>query len=57
MDVDGSSHLSADSKPKSIGLVWVLMATQRSVCMNQMNRVSSRSDHGDENSRSDLFAA
>ena len=46
VDVDGSSHLSADSQPKSVGLVCGLAATRRSVCIHQMNRVNSRSDHG-----------
>ena len=41
VDVDGSI-LSADSQPKSIGLVWGLAATRRSVCIRQMNRVNSR---------------
>jgi len=50
VDVDRSSHLSADSQPKSVGLVWGLAATQRSVCIHQMNRVNSRSDHGHEDS-------
>ena len=50
VDVDGSSHLSADSQPKSVGLVWGLAATQRSVCIHQMNQVKSRSDHGYEDS-------
>ena len=49
VDVDGSS-LSADSQPKSVGLVCGLTATQRSVCIHQMNRVNSRSDHGHEHS-------
>jgi len=49
-DVDGSSHLSADSQPKSVGLVWGLAATQHSVCIHQMNRVNSRTDHGQEDS-------
>ena len=48
--VDGSSHLSADSQSKSVGLVWGLAATQHSVCIRQMNRVNSRSDHGHEDS-------
>ena len=48
VDVDDSSHLSADSQPKSVGLVWGLAATRRSVCIHQMNRVNSRSDHGHE---------
>ena len=50
MDVDGSSHLSADSQPKSVGLVWGLAATRRSVCIHPMNRVNSRSDHGHDDS-------
>ena len=50
VDVDGSSHLSADSQPKSAGLVWELAATRRSVCIHQMNRVNSRSDHGHDDS-------
>ena len=50
VDVDGSSHLSADSQPKSAGLVWGLAATRRSVCIHQMNWVNSRSDHGHEDS-------
>jgi len=50
VDGDGSSHLSADSQPKSVGLVWGLAATQRSVCIHQMNWVNSRSDHGHEDS-------
>jgi len=43
VDVDGSSHLSTDSQPKSVGLVWGLAATRCSVCIHQMNRVNSRS--------------
>ena len=50
VDVDGSSHLSADSQPKSVGLVCGLAATRRSVCIHQMNRVNSRSDHGHDDS-------
>jgi len=50
VDVDGSSHLSADSQPKSVGLVCGLAATQRSVCIHQMNQVNSRSDHGHKDS-------
>ena len=46
MDVDGSSRLSADSQPKSVGLVWELVATQRSVCIHQMNRVNSHDGFG-----------
>jgi len=43
VDVDGRSQFSADSQPKSIGLVWELAATRRSVCIHQMN---SRNDFG-----------
>jgi len=31
-----------DSQPKSVGLVWGLAATRRSVCIHQMIRVNSR---------------
>jgi len=54
VDVDGSSHLSADSQPKSVGLVWGLAANQRSVCIHQMNLVNSRSDHGHEDSTTNI---
>jgi len=50
VDVDGSSHLLADSQPKLVGLVRGLAATRRSVCIHQMNWVNSRSDHGHEDS-------
>jgi len=35
---------------ESVGLVWGLAATRHSVCIHQMNRVNSRSDHGHEDS-------
>ena len=47
VDVDHSCQFLADSQPKSIGLVWGLAATQRSVCIHQMNRMKSRNDFGD----------
>ena len=49
VDVDGRCHFSADSQPKSIGLVQGLAATRRSVYIHQMNQVNSRYDsgHGD----------
>jgi len=50
VDVDGSSQFSADSQPKSIGLVWGLAATRRSVYIHQMNRVNSRNDFGHDDS-------
>jgi len=46
VDVDSSCQFSVDSQPKSIVLVLGLVATQRSVCIHQMNRVNSRSDFG-----------
>jgi len=46
VDVDGSCQFSADSQPKSIGLVCWLAATRRSVYIHQMNRVNSRNDFG-----------
>ena len=46
VDVDDSCQFSADSQPKSTGLVWGLAATRRSVCINQINRVNSRNDFG-----------
>jgi len=55
VDVDGSSLLSADSQPKSVGLVWGLAATRHSVCIHKMNRVNSRSDHGHKDSASVSF--
>ena len=50
VDVDGNCQFSADSQPKSIGLVWGLAATRRSVCIHQMNRVNSRNDFGHDDS-------
>ena len=34
------------TQPKSIGLVWGLTATRRSICIHQMNQVNSRNDFG-----------
>jgi len=50
MDVDSSSQFSADSQPKSLGLLWGLAATRRSVYIHQMNRVNSRNDFGRDDS-------
>ena len=50
VDVDDSCQFSADSQPKSTGLVWGLAATQRSVYIHQMNRVNSRNDFGHDDS-------
>jgi len=46
VDMDDSCQFSADSQPKSTGLVWGLAATRRSVYVHQMNRVNSRNDFG-----------
>ena len=37
-------------KPKSIGLIWGLAATRRSVYIHQMNRVNSCNDFGHDDS-------
>ena len=50
VDVDDSCQFSADSQPKSIGLVCGLTATRRSVYIHQMNRVNSRNDFSHDNS-------
>ena len=50
VDVDGSCQFSADSQTQSIGLVWGLAATRRSVYIHQMNRVNSRNDFGHDDS-------
>ena len=47
---DCSSQFSADSQPKSVGLVSGLAATRRSVCIHQMNLVNSRNDFGHDDS-------
>jgi len=36
---DGS--LNVDSQPKSVGLVWGLVAAWCSICIHRMNRVNS----------------
>jgi len=57
VDVDDSCQLSVDSQPKSIGLVWGLAATRRSVYIHQMNRVSSRNDFGHDDSTINIVIA
>jgi len=52
--VDSSSQFSADSQPKSTGLVWGLAATRRSVYLHQMNRVNSRNDFGHDDSTTNI---
>jgi len=48
--MDDTCQFSADSQPKSAGLVWGLAATRRSVYIHQMNRVNSRNDFGHDDS-------
>ena len=50
VDVYHSCQLSADSQPKSIGLVCGLAATRRSVYIHLMNRLNSRNDFGHDDS-------
>jgi len=57
VDVDRSSQFSADSQPKSIGLVWGLAATRRSVYIHQMNRVNSRNDFDHDDSTINIVMA
>ena len=57
VDVDDSCQFSVDSQPKSIGLVWGLAATWRSVYIHQMNRVNSRSDFGHDDSTINIVVA
>ena len=57
VDVDDSCRLSADSQPKSTGLVWGLAATRRSVYIHQMNRVNSRNDFGHDDSTINIVMA
>jgi len=55
VDVDGTSRFPADSQPKSIGLVWGLAATWRSVYIHQMNRMNSGNDFGHDDSTIVMF--
>ena len=57
VDVDDSCQFSADSQPKSTGLVWGLAATRRSVYIHQLNRVNSRNDFGHDNSTINIVMA
>jgi len=45
-----AANIRQTHSPKSIGFVWGLAATRRSVYIRQMNRVNSRSDFGHNNS-------
>ena len=57
VEVDDSCQLSADLQPKSIGLVWGLAATRRSVYIHQMNPVNSRNDFGHDDSTINIVMA
>jgi len=57
VDVDDSCQFSANSQPKSTGLVWGLAATRHSICIHQMNRVNSRSDIGHDDSTINIVMA
>jgi len=57
VDVADSCQFSADSQPKSTGLVWGLAATRRSVYIHQMNRVNSRNDFGHDDSTINIVMA
>jgi len=54
VDVDDSCQFSADSQPKSIGLVWGLAITQSSVYIHQTNRVNSRNDFGHDDKTTNI---
>jgi len=57
VDVDDSCQFSADSQPKSTGLVRGLVATWRSVYIHQMIRVNSRNDFGHDDSTINIVMA
>jgi len=57
VDVDDSCQFSADSQPKSTGLVWGLAATRRSIYIHQMNRVNSHNDFGHDDSTINIVMA
>ena len=57
VDVDDSCQFSADSQPKSIGLVWGLAATQRSVYIHQMNWVNFHNDFVHDDSTINIVMA
>jgi len=57
VDVDDSCQFSAESQPKSTGLVWELAVTRRSVYIHQMNWVNSRNDFGHDDSTINIVMA
>jgi len=56
-DFNGFRVLAALLHGSQVGLVWVLVATRRSVCIHQMNRVNSRGNHGHENSTINIIGS
>ena len=57
VDVDDSCQFSADSQPKSTGLVWGLAATRRSIYIHHMKRVNSRNEFGHNDSTINIVMA
>jgi len=57
VDVDRSFQFSADSQPKSTGLVWGLAVTRRSVYIHQTKRVNSRNDFGHDDNTINIVVA
>jgi len=57
VDVDDSCQFSANSQPKSIGLVWGLAATRRSVYIHQINRMNSCNGFGHDDSTINIVVA
>ena len=57
VDVDRSFQFSADSQPKSTGLVWGLAVTRRSVYIHKTNRVNSRNDFDHDDSTINIVVA
>jgi len=57
VDVDDSCQFSANSQPKSIGLIWGLAATRRSVYIHQMNLLNSRNDFCHDDSTINIVVA
>jgi len=53
----GHCQFSADSQPKSTGLVCVLAATRRSIYIDHMNGGNSRNDFGHDDSTMNIVMA
>jgi len=57
VDVDRSFQFSADSQPKSTGLVWGLAVTRRSDYIHKTYRVNSRNDFDHDDSTINIVVA